>query len=86
MAMPIGTICETRIADTRWTAARLGRTLQRNISSGRLIVVSNREPCVHDVDPRGAIVATRPVSGAPSWRSRSGRWEPAKAGCRSRAS
>ena len=38
-------------------------TLKRSLSSGRLIVVSNREPCVHDVDPHGAIVATRPVSG-----------------------
>jgi len=38
-------------------------TLKRHIASGQLIVVSNREPCVHDVDPQGAIVATRPVSG-----------------------
>jgi trehalose 6-phosphate synthase len=61
--MTFGPAWETRAADTRWTAARLERTLQRNISSGRLIVVSNREPCVHDVTPDGAIVASRPVSG-----------------------
>src|SRR5688572_29931915 len=63
VAMTFGPVRETPIAETRWTAARLGRTLQRNISTGRLIVVSNREPCVHDVDPQGAIVASRPVSG-----------------------
>ena len=63
MAMTFPSALATRTADTRWTAQRLGRTLQRNIPSGRLIVVSNREPCVHDLDAHGGIVATRPVSG-----------------------
>jgi trehalose 6-phosphate synthase len=69
----------TRPVETLWTAARLRRTLERNITAGRVIVVSNREPCVHDVNGDGAIVASRPVSGLvtaldPVLRATGGTW------------
>ena len=79
MATTFGPTWEPRAADYRWTAGRLQRTLQRNLASRRLIVVSNREPCVHAVEPDGSVAARRPVSGLvtaldPVLRATGGTW------------
>src|SRR5262249_48164218 len=58
---------------------RLQQTLQRHYGDRRIIVVSNREPCVHETRPDGSIVARRPISGLvtaldPVLRASRGTW------------
>ena len=43
----------------RW----LQSMVQRHLAGERVIVVSNREPCLHDAAPDGSIVARHPISG-----------------------
>jgi trehalose 6-phosphate synthase len=62
-----------------WGAHWLQNTLQRHFRGDRIVVVSNREPCVHDLDPDGTIVARHPVSGLvtaldPVLRATRGTW------------
>ncbi|MDP5241188.1 trehalose-6-phosphate synthase [Uliginosibacterium sp. 31-16] len=64
--------------DEYWTAARLRSLLRTQLRGDQVIVVSNREPCIHDwVD--GNIVAHSPASGLvtaiePVMRACSGTW------------
>jgi trehalose 6-phosphate synthase len=53
--------------------------LPRHFIGRQIIVVSNREPCVHDIEEDGTIVARRPVSGLvtaldPVLRATGGTW------------
>jgi trehalose 6-phosphate synthase len=64
---------------TPWTARRLKHTLRARLHGERLVVVANREPCVHDWNETGSIVARHPVSGLvtalePVMRACSGLW------------
>ena len=64
---------------TAWTAERLQQTLQRDFRNRRVIVVSNREPCVHEARPDGTIVERHPISGLvtaldPVLRASHGTW------------
>lgn len=62
-----------------WSARWLQTTIQRHFAGERIVVVSNREPCVHDLMPDGSIVARHPVSGLvtaldPVLRATGGTW------------
>ena len=62
-----------------WNAARLQATLRRYFDGERVIVVSNREPCIHDVRPDGTIATRHPISGLvtaldPVLRASGGTW------------
>ncbi len=62
-----------------WTAGRLRTLLQTQLSGDQVIVVSNREPLIHDRDPLGTLVERRPASGLvtaiePVVRACSGTW------------
>lgn len=62
-----------------WTAQRLRTLLNTQLSGDQVIVVSNREPYIHDRDDGGAIVVKRPASGLvtavePVMRACSGTW------------
>ena len=62
-----------------WGAHWLQNTLQRHFRGERIVVVSNREPCVHDLEPDGTIVERHPVSGLvaaldPVLRATGGTW------------
>ena len=62
-----------------WTARRLRGTLGRHFDGQQVIVVSNREPCVHEIDADGTIVARHPTSGLvtaldPVLRATGGTW------------
>jgi trehalose 6-phosphate synthase len=46
-----------------WGARWLQRRLGRHFAGKRLIVVSNREPCVHDLAPDGSITEHHPIGG-----------------------
>ena len=46
-----------------WTVRRLQTTLRKNFAGQQLIVVSNREPRVHEMAPDGTIATRRPISG-----------------------
>jgi trehalose-6-phosphate synthase len=46
-----------------WSARRLQSTLRRHIDGQQVIVVSNREPCVHELEPDGSVIARHPISG-----------------------
>ena len=48
--------------ETEWTAERLKTLLQTQLSGDQVIVVSNREPYIHERDKDG-IVVRRPASG-----------------------
>src|SRR4249919_3867579 len=37
-----------------WTAQRLKQTLHSSLRSERIIVVANRQPCIHDRDAHGS--------------------------------
>ncbi len=62
-----------------WTAERLKRTLRRNLHGEKIVVVSNREPYIHDYAKDGSIVVQHPASGLvtalePVMRACSGVW------------
>ena len=62
-----------------WTAERLRTLLQTQLSGDQVIVVSNREPLIHDRDDEGKIIERRPASGLvtaiePVVRACSGTW------------
>jgi trehalose 6-phosphate synthase len=62
-----------------WNAARLAATLGRYFDGERVIVVSNREPCVHEVRADGTIATRHPISGLvtaldPVLRASGGTW------------
>ncbi|MEO6407525.1 MAG: trehalose-6-phosphate synthase [Burkholderiaceae bacterium] len=61
-----------------WTAERLKALLQTQLSGDQVIVVSNREPYIHEHGPEGVVVK-RPASGLvtavePVMRACSGTW------------
>jgi trehalose 6-phosphate synthase len=62
-----------------WSAHWLQSTLRRQFAGERVIVVSNRQPCVHDLASDGSIVERHPVSGLvtaldPVLRATAGTW------------
>jgi trehalose 6-phosphate synthase len=64
--------------EREWTAERLRGLLRTQLSGDQVIVVSNREPYIHDRDEQG-IVVRRPASGLvtavePVMRACSGTW------------
>ncbi len=64
--------------ETEWTAERLRQLLRTQLSGDQVIVVSNREPYIHERTPDGIIVK-RPASGLvtavePVMRACSGTW------------
>lgn len=65
--------------DAPWNAGRLRQLLNTHLRGDEVIVVSNREPCIHDRDDDGDIVVKRPASGLvtaiePVVRACSGTW------------
>ncbi len=69
----------TRIGDADWTADRLRGMLRTQLSGDQVIVVSNREPYIHERAPDGSVVVKRPASGLvtavePVMRACSGTW------------
>jgi trehalose 6-phosphate synthase len=73
-----------------WGAHWLQNTLQRHFRGERIVVVSNREPCVHDLEPDGTIVERHPVSGLvaaldPVLRATGGTWVAHGSGAADRA-
>lgn len=63
--------------DTEWTADRLRTLLRTQLVGDQLIVVSNREPYIHELT--GVVVVKRPASGLvtavePVMRACSGTW------------
>jgi trehalose 6-phosphate synthase len=62
-----------------WSARALQTSLRRRFPGERLIVVSNREPCVHDLAADGSIAERHPASGLvtaldPVLRASGGTW------------
>jgi trehalose 6-phosphate synthase len=62
-----------------WSAARLRETLRTHLKGDRVIVLANREPCIHTRQPTGDIVVQHPASGLvtalePVMRACSGVW------------
>ena len=62
-----------------WTAQRLRETLHTHLNGERLIVLANREPCIHERNTAGEIVTRHPASGLvtalePVMRACSGVW------------
>ena len=62
-----------------WSARWLQSTLRRHIDGQQVIVVSNREPCVHELEPDGSITTRHPISGLvtaldPVLRATGGTW------------
>ena len=65
--------------NTVWTAGWLRSALQRHFDGRQVIVVANREPCVHELEPDGSITAKHPISGLvtaldPVLRAAGGTW------------
>jgi trehalose 6-phosphate synthase len=65
--------------DAGWTADRLRQLLRTQLSGDQVIVVSNREPYIHERAEDGSIVVKRPASGLvtavePVMRACSGTW------------
>ncbi len=74
-----------RMADERqdspgqWTAARLKQTLNRYLQGEQIVIVSNREPYIHEYNEDGEITVRHPASGLvtalePVMRACSGVW------------
>ena len=68
-----------RAAAGPWTAARLRETLRTQLHGDRVIVLANREPCIHTRNRAGEIVVQHPASGLvtalePVMRACSGVW------------
>lgn len=64
--------------DAEWTASRLRSLLNTQLSGDEVIVVSNREPYIHERSPEGVVVK-RPASGLvtavePVMKACSGTW------------
>ena len=62
-----------------WSAARLRETLRTHLKGDRVIVLANREPCIHTRRATGEIVLQHPASGLvtalePVMRACSGVW------------
>jgi trehalose 6-phosphate synthase len=62
-----------------WSAARLRETLRTHLKGDRVIVLANREPCIHQRMPSGEIEIQHPASGLvtalePIMRACSGVW------------
>lgn len=65
--------------ETEWTAERLRQLLGTQLSGDQVIVVSNREPYIHERNQDGSVVVKRPASGLvtavePVMRACSGTW------------
>ena len=65
--------------NTVWTAGWLRSALQRHFDGRQVIVVANREPCVHELEADGSITARHPISGLvtaldPVLRAAGGTW------------
>lgn len=65
--------------ESAWTADRLRNLLHTHLRGDQVIVVSNREPYIHDRDSQGAVIVRRPASGLvtavePVMRACSGTW------------
>jgi trehalose-6-phosphate synthase len=65
--------------ETQWTAERLRGLLRTQLSGDQVIVVSNREPYIHERAGDGRVVVKRPASGLvtavePVMRACSGTW------------
>lgn len=65
--------------ETGWDAARLQSLLRTQLRGDEILVVSNREPYIHEQDPGGSVVVRRPASGLvtavePVMRACSGTW------------
>ncbi len=65
--------------DAEWTAERLRALLRSQLSGDQVIVVSNREPYIHERNADGSVVVKRPASGLvtavePVMRACSGTW------------
>jgi trehalose 6-phosphate synthase len=64
---------------TLWTARWLRSALHTHFNGQQVIVVANREPCVHEIEPDGSIVERHPISGLvtaldPVLRATGGTW------------
>ena len=64
---------------TVWTASWLRSALRRHFNGQQVIVVANREPCVHELEPDGSIATRHPISGLvtaldPVLRATGGTW------------
>jgi trehalose 6-phosphate synthase len=62
-----------------WSAQGLQSTLRKHLDGRQVIVVSNREPCVHEIGGDGAVVPKHPISGLvtaldPVVRAAGGTW------------
>ena len=62
-----------------WDAARLRRTLRQHLDGERMMIMSNREPYIHERDGNGGTVVKHPASGLvtalePVMRACSGVW------------
>jgi trehalose 6-phosphate synthase len=74
-----------------WTAARLQHVLQDRFHDQQIIVVSHRQPVVHELEDDGSIVAKTPISGLvsaldPVLRATGGTWIAHGSGSGDRAS
>jgi trehalose 6-phosphate synthase len=63
----------------RWSAERLRQVLRRNLQGEGVLVVANREPCIHQRRPDGTVWVQFPASGLvtalePVMRACSGTW------------
>jgi trehalose 6-phosphate synthase len=68
-----------RAAAGPWSAARLRDTLRTHLEGDRVIVLANREPCIHQRTATGEIIVQHPASGLvtalePVMRACSGVW------------
>lgn len=54
---------EREDAPGQWTADRLKQILNRHLHGERVVIVSNREPYIHEHAPDGSIVVRHPASG-----------------------
>ena len=45
-----------------WSAGRLRDTLRTHLKGDRVIVLANREPCIHQRRPSGEVVVQHPAS------------------------
>jgi trehalose 6-phosphate synthase len=62
-----------------WSARWLQSTLRKHLDGRQVIVVSNREPCVHEIGDDGGVVTKHPISGLvtaldPVLRAAGGTW------------
>ncbi len=70
---------ESRASGGPWSAERLQRTLERSLHGEGVVVVSNREPYLHERASGGGVKVVRPASGLvtalePVMRACSGTW------------